>query len=99
MKIQTLEACPTCNGTGKVGPTILFDEQLESRLAYLTSEEHERNLILRVHPFVAAYLSAGIFSSKRKLWQRKYHCKLKVVASQECSFLEFFFYNKKGEDL
>ncbi|MDR3367364.1 MAG: Rne/Rng family ribonuclease [Prevotellaceae bacterium] len=99
MKIQTQEACPTCNGTGKVGPTILFDEQLESRVAYLTSEEKERNLALRVHPFVAAYLCAGIFSSKRRLWQRKYHCRLKVIPSQECGYLEFFFYNKKGEDL
>ncbi|MDR1022910.1 MAG: Rne/Rng family ribonuclease [Prevotellaceae bacterium] len=99
MKIQTQEACPTCNGTGKVGPTILFDEQLESRIAYLTSEDGERSFTLRVHPFVAAYLCAGIFSSKRRFWQRKYRCSLKVIASQECGYLDFFFYNKKGEEL
>ncbi len=99
MKVQTLEACPTCNGTGKVGPTILFDEQLESRVAYLTSDGKEKSLTLQVHPFVAAYLNKGIFSSKRKQWERKYKCSLTVIASQESSYLDFTFYNKNGEEL
>jgi ribonuclease G len=99
MKIQTLEACPTCSGTGKVGPSILFDEQLESRIAYLTGEGKEKTLTLRVHPFVAAYLNKGFFSSKRKQWQGKYKCSLKVIASQESSYLDFTFYNKNGEEL
>jgi len=98
MKIQTMEACPACNGSGKVGPTILFDEQLESHVAYLAAG-NEKTLTLRVHPFVAAYLTKGIFSSERRKWQRKYKCSLKVVASQECSYLDFTFYNKKGEEL
>jgi len=99
MKIQTMEACPACNGTGKVGPTILFDEQLESRVAYLSKEAHEKSLTLRVHPFVAAYLSKGFLWSKRRRWQRKHGCSLKVIASQECNYLDFTFYNKRGEEL
>ena len=99
MKIQTMETCPTCNGTGKVGPTVLFDEQLESRIANLTCEGGEKKLTLRVHPFVAAYVTKGFLRSKRRRWQRKYGCKLKIIASQECSYLEFSFYNRKGEEL
>lgn len=99
MKVQTLEACPTCNGTGKVGPTILFDEQLESRVAYLTGDGKEKALALRVHPFVEAYLSKGIFTSKRRQWERKYKCRLTIIASQESGYLDFTFYNKNGEEL
>jgi ribonuclease G len=98
MKIQTQEACPTCGGSGKVGPTILFDEQLESRIAYLTSEQHETKLTLRVHPFVEAFLHRGFLWSRRRKWQRKYGCSLSIIGSQECGYLEFNFYNGAGEE-
>jgi ribonuclease G len=93
MKIQTQEQCPCCGGLGKVGPTLLFDEQLERRIAHITSEENIKQLILQVHPYVAAYLKKGLISKVYK-WKRKYKCKIHLVVSQECGYLEYHFYDK-----
>lgn len=37
-KIKISESCPTCRGTGQVAPTLLLDELIEAKLAYLASE-------------------------------------------------------------
>ncbi|MGL4364537.1 MAG: Rne/Rng family ribonuclease [Bacteroidales bacterium] len=99
MHISTLESCPACNGTGKIGPSILFEDQLEVRLAYLTQEEKHKRLVLWLHPFIAAYLSKGLFTSKLKKWQRKYNCKLTLQSSQDFSYLDYVFYDKDGKEL
>ncbi|MDR0419078.1 MAG: ribonuclease E/G, partial [Prevotellaceae bacterium] len=98
MKIQTQESCPTCGGTGKIGPSILFDEELENQLSYIVKERKMKNLVLRVHPFVAAYLKKGFISMKMK-WQMKYKCRISVILSQESGYLEYHFYSRKGEEI
>ena len=50
---------------------------------------------LHVHPYVAAYINQGIFSMKRK-WQMKYGLGINVIPSQKLAFLQYEFYDKKG---
>ena len=50
---------------------------------------------LHVHPYVAAYINQGIFSMKRK-WQMKYGMGINVIPSQKLAFLQYEFYDKKG---
>lgn len=96
MQINTSEDCPTCNGTGKIAPPILFDSILENQVAYYASEKGEKRLTLKTHPFVAAYLTKGFRTIKGK-WARKYKCKLKVEPCSSFTFLEYELLDKKGE--
>jgi len=97
-EIQTLETCPTCHGTGKVGPTILEDEVIERQLAFFVKEKKEMQLVLRVSPILEAYLTKGLFSFRRR-WMRKYGCRLEIIADSGYSILQTGWFNKAGETL
>ncbi|GHT82648.1 hypothetical protein FACS189467_8010 [Bacteroidia bacterium] len=98
MRIRTVEQCPCCNGSGKTGPTLLFDRQIETQVAYFSSERKQKSLTLHLHPYIATYLRKGLISQVLR-WQIKYRCRIKIVASQKCAYLESHFYDKKGEEL
>ena len=97
-EINTTEVCPTCNGTGKVGPTILFDEAVERQLAYYTKEKNLRSFVLKVSPIFEAYLTKG-FNSIRRKWCRKYDCKVKIEGNTDYSLLQATWCNADGEPI
>ena len=97
-EINTTEVCPTCNGTGKVGPTILFDEAVERQLAYYVKERGVDSFLLRVSPIFEAYLTKG-FNSIRRKWCRKYGCKIKIEGNTDYSILQATWCNAEGEPI
>jgi ribonuclease G len=97
-EIETAEVCPTCGGTGKITSSILFEEKLESMVATQVKDNHHRKLVLHVHPFVAAYLTQGWFSVKRK-WALKYKARLKVIPDMSIGYIDAKFYDPAGEEL
>ena len=97
-EINTTEVCPTCNGTGKVGPTILFDETVERQLAYYVKERKLDSFVLRVSPIFEAYLTKG-FNSIRRKWCRKYGCKIKIEGSSDYSLLQATWCYAGGEPI
>lgn len=97
-EINTTEVCPTCNGTGKVGPTILFDEAVERQLAYFVKERKLNSFLLRVSPIFEAYLTKG-FNSIRRKWCRKYGCKIKIEGDTDYSLLKATWCNTDGEPI
>jgi ribonuclease G len=98
MNIETLERCPTCKGSGEITPAILFDELVENKLAVLTEGKGVRSLILKVHPFVAAFLAKG-FPSKRLKWMWKHKCWLRVQPISSFTYLDYSFQDRNGDDL
>ena len=97
-EINTTEVCPTCNGTGKVGPTILFDEAVERQLAYYVKERKMDSFVLRVSPIFEAYLTRG-FNSIRRKWCRKYGCKIKIEGCSDYSLLQATWCKADGEPI
>ena len=96
--INTSEVCPTCHGTGQVTPTVVFDVQLRSQLDYLVKEGGYKYLELKVHPYIASFLTKGLISKKLK-WEWQLKCRIKIIADSSFSFLEFKIYNRNGEKL
>jgi len=93
MQISTVEKCPTCKGSGEVSPTIIFDEQIENQLAFMVNEKGYKSLILKLHPYIAAFITKG-FISKRIKWMMKYNAKIKVIPISSYSLLEFHFFDR-----
>lgn len=99
LNITTAEACPTCKGTGKIGPSILLTDDIEKDLSYLINQGH-RQLTLHVHPIMSAYLTKGnFFNSIIWKWYRKYKVKVKVVSDNNSPITEYKFYDKRTDDI
>ena len=92
------ESCPVCFGKGKVQSSILFTDQLESKIKTLTGATGLKSFSLHVHPFVASYIKKGIISIYRK-WQFKYGFGIRVIPNQKLAYLEYHFYDKTGKEV
>ena len=100
MDVNVEETCPTCFGKGKIKSSILFTDQLESKIDRLVNKIGIKKFYLYVHPYVAAYINQGVISLKRK-WQMKYGWGVHVIPSQKLAFLQYEFYdtNKQFIDM
>ena len=92
------EICPTCGGLGKIKPSILFTDLLEGKIRQLSQQLHFKRIRLHAHPYVAAYLNKGLISLKRK-WQFKYKTSIQLTPDEGLAYLQYQFYNDKGEEI
>jgi len=95
---QVVEKCPLCRGSGEIVPSILFDDELYNNLSYVIEQGKLKRVSVRVHPYIAAYLTKGLFSLRLK-WSRKLHCSIILVTDSSLSFFETKFFNKDGEEI
>ena len=98
MNIKTKEVCPTCGGTGKVSATILVSDQIEKDLEHLMVSQNEKGVMIRMHPFLHAYFTKGVFS-KRWEWYKKYHTWVKIEKDSSLGISDYSFNNKLGEEI
>ena len=96
--IDIEETCPTCYGKGRTQPSILFTDQLESKIDYLVNTLKIKEFTLHIHPYVDAFVSKGLVSLKMQ-WKFKFGKGCKVIPSQKLGFLQYKFYDKKGEEI
>ena len=98
MNIITSEKCPACDGTGEIKASIILMDDIQNNLNYILREQNEKDVTLCIHPYIAAYIKAGIIS-RRLQWFFKYGrwIKLKVVSSYFLT--EFHFLNSKEEEI
>jgi len=96
MDVAVEESCPTCHGTGKIKSSILFTDQLESKIDRLVNKIGIKRFTLHVHPYVAAFINQGVFSLKLR-WQMKYGLGVRIVSSQKLAFLQYEFYDSKRQ--
>ncbi len=99
LNISTAEVCPTCKGTGKIGPSLLIADEIEKDLKYLINQGH-RHLALHVHPIMAAYLTKGnFFNSMIWKWYWNFKVKVKIVTDNNAPITQYQFYDRKTDDL
>lgn len=96
--ITTEEVCPSCNGTGKIGPSILLSEEVLKRVEYLLGEGKQPMLKLYVHPYLNAYLRRG-FPSARMKWFFRFGNRLRLFTNINYQLTEFRFFDKEDEEI
>ena len=96
MNIGTREDNP--NGNGKVEAPIVIIDKINNSLEKIINNSYvtKRNLKLHVHPFIAAYITKGLFS-KRVKWLIKYKKWIKVIPRDAYTYLHYRFFNVKGK--
>ncbi len=98
MTVDTMEVCPVCHGTGKAEAAILIIDKIEDQLEYIAREKKCKNIVLKVHPFVGAYLKKGFFSLRLK-WAFRYRISLKVIDVPSYYIYEYHFYNQYKREI
>ena len=96
--LQVEECCPVCHGKGKIQPSVLFTDTLESKIETLVKTIGIKRFKLHVHPYIDAYLKKGFISLYRK-WQLGYGLGIRVVPDQKLTYLEYHFFDKNGNEV
>jgi ribonuclease G len=99
MEINTREKCPTCAGTGEISPSILQIERIENTLNELLKRTALKKVGLRLHPYIAAYITKGWLFSLARKWRRRFSCKIKIVPISSYDFLEYRFFDENSHEL
>ncbi len=96
--IETAESCPTCKGSGKIVPTVLFADEIDGKVKYVLKDLNKKRLLVKLHPYTAAYLTKGL-KSIRNQWFLKYFKWVKIEPNNSYSFLEYHFYDENLEEI
>jgi len=91
--IKTREQNPNKNEEVEA-PIILIDQIARELDKYIDKEEYE-DITLHVHPFVAAYLTKGVFSSIQKKWFLEYKKWISIIERDSFKYLQYHFSLKK----
>jgi len=98
MNINTLEVCPSCNGTGKISSSLILEDEIEKNLTYILTHRHI-NLTLVVNPIMHAYLTKGWLWSKFSKWRRKSGKKISLKADSNYHLTEFKFFDSNEDEI
>lgn len=92
------DVCPTCNGSGKIEPTVVLDKKIENQISFLTQDRGHKFIKLVVSPYVASYLKKGLWSLRRR-WEWKYKVRIRIAEDQSTGIVEVHYHDKKDNDL
>ena len=95
INIKTQEENP--NAGGEIIAPIVIIERIEESIKNIIQTERGK-LFLHVHPFVEAYLTKGV-KSTRVDWFLKYKKWVSIIPRDSFKYLEFRLYNSKKEEL
>ncbi len=98
VKIDTSELCPSCQGTGKVNPTILVIDNIERDIFYIMNSRPKSKFKLKANPFVYAYLKIGWPSLQMK-WFWKYKKWISLSKDDNFHLFEYKFYDETDDEI
>lgn len=97
--VDTSETCPTCSGSGKVNATILLLDDIERDLEFIMQSRPKHKLILRVHPYLEAYLKKGWLKSPQFRWLKQYSKWVRIVAQGDYPLSVYRFFDDNEDEI
>ena len=98
VKINTAEVCSSCNGTGKVNPSILLVDDIQRDLDFILQSRPNSTIKLHAHPYIQAFLTKG-FPSIQMRWFRKYFKWIKITADSDFQLTQYQFYDGNSDEI
>lgn len=98
VKINTAEVCPTCNGTGKINASILIVDDIERDLNFIMQSRPKSKLVLKVHPYIEAFLKKGLPSIQMK-WFREHFKWIKITAENDFHLSKYKYYDGNEDEI
>lgn len=98
VKINTAEVCPTCSGTGKTNPSILLTDDIERDIKFILQSRPKSKLVLKVHPYIEAYLKKG-FPNHQMRWFQKLFKWIKVIPDHNFHLMQYKFFDGNEDEI
>ncbi len=98
VNISTAEVCPSCNGTGKINPSILLTDNIERDLEFIIQSRPKAKLYLHVHPYIHAYLTKGIRSIQVN-WYLKHFNWIRIKPNSDFQLMEYKFFDSNEDEI
>ncbi len=96
--VDTAEVCPTCGGTGKVNATILLTDDIERDLEFIMQSRPKSPLVLRVHPYLEAYIKKG-WPSRQMRWFLKYNKWIRILPNADFQLTDYRFFDGNDDEI
>ena len=95
MNITTTEKNPDAVEDSVEAPISLID-RLEYQIEKIALKKVKEKVYLHIHPFIAAYLTKGIFSLRYK-WYKKHKVWINIIPRDAYTYLQYTFKSKDGK--
>jgi len=89
VNIKTREENP--NKNGEVEAPILLIDKISRELDTLIAKDLYKSIALHVHPFIAAYITKGVFSSIQKKWFLEHKKWISIIPRDAFQYLKYHF--------
>ncbi len=98
--MNTAEECPSCNGTGKINPTILLTDEIYRDLQSILQSRPNSDVHLHVHPYIDAFLKkGGWFKSRQFKWYWQFNKWIKIVPQDDYHINQYRFFDKNEDEI
>ncbi len=96
--INTSEACPTCNGSGKINASILILDLIERDMEYVVKNRPNVKVSLHVHPYIQAYLTKN-WRKVQRHWYSQHRKWVKIYENNDFDINTYRFYDDKEDEI
>jgi ribonuclease G len=73
-------------------------DKLEYQIERIALKKIKEKVFLHIHPFIAAYLTKGLFSLRYK-WYKKHKVWVNVIPRDAYTYLQYNFKTKEGKTI
>jgi ribonuclease G len=98
VKINTAEVCPSCEGSGKINPSILLTDNIERDLEYILQSRPNSKIQLHVHPYIYAFMKQGLPSMQMR-WFTKYFKWIKIFSKGNYQVMQYTFFDDNEDEI
>ncbi len=98
VKINTAEVCPSCEGSGKINPSILLTDNIERDLEYILQSRPNSKIQLHVHPYIYAFMKQGLPSMQMR-WFMKYFKWIKIFSKGNYQVMQYTFFDDNDDEI
>jgi len=98
VNIDTTEVCPSCQGSGKVNPSILIIDNIQRDIDYIINSRPKSKIKLRTNQFIYAYLKNG-FPSIQMKWFVKYKKWISMSDDPNFHLFEYKFFDETDDEI
>lgn len=98
VKINTAEVCPSCQGSGKINPSILLTDDIQRDLEFIVQSRPNSKLVLHAHPYIYAFLTKG-FKSIQMKWYLKYFKWIKIKENADYHLTAYKFFDSNEDEI